>query len=84
MTLPEILSQLEPYTGRFPMKAMRAAVEQREAITPELLKVLETCDAVAFAKREDYILHVFALNAPSTGRGTLELSGEGRVEGRRP
>jgi hypothetical protein len=45
------------------MKAMRAAVEQREAITPELLKVLETCaeDPVAFAQREDYMLHVFAL-----------------------
>ena len=63
MTVPEILKELEPYTGRFPMKAMRAAVEQREAITPELLKVLERCaeDPVAFAKREDYMLHSFAL-----------------------
>ncbi len=63
MTLPEILSKLEPYTGRFPMKAMRAAVEQRETITPELLKVLETCaeDPAAFAQREDYMLHIFAL-----------------------
>ena len=41
MTIPEILKELEPYTGRFPMKAMRAAVEQREAITPELLRVVE-------------------------------------------
>jgi hypothetical protein len=32
MTIPEILKELEPYTGRFPMKAMRAAIEQREAI----------------------------------------------------
>ena len=42
---------------------MRSAVEQREAITPELLKVLETCaeDPVAFALREDYMLHFFAL-----------------------
>jgi hypothetical protein len=42
---------------------MRAAVEQREAITPELLKVLDICaeDPVAFANREDYMLHVFAL-----------------------
>jgi hypothetical protein len=63
MTVPEILKELEPCTGRFPMKAMRAAVEQREAITPQLLKVLETCaaDPVAFARREDYMLHVFAL-----------------------
>jgi len=63
MTVSDILKELELYTGRFPMKAMRAAVEQREAITPELLKVLETCaeDPVAFAQREDYMLHVFAL-----------------------
>lgn len=63
MTVPEILKELEPYTGRFPKKAMRAAIEQREAITPELLKVLETCaeDPVGFAKREDYMLHSFAL-----------------------
>jgi hypothetical protein len=63
MTVPEILKALEPYTGRFPMKAMRAAVEQREAITPELLKVLETCaeDPLAVARREDYMLHVFGL-----------------------
>lgn len=63
MTVSEILQELEPYTGRFPKKAMRAAIEQREAITPELLKVLETCaeDPVGFAKREDYMLHSFAL-----------------------
>jgi hypothetical protein len=45
MTIPEIIKELEPYTGRFPMKAMRAAIEPREAITPELLKVLEACAA---------------------------------------
>jgi hypothetical protein len=42
MTIPEILKELEPYTRRFPMQT---AIEQREAITPELLRVLE---AVAF------------------------------------
>jgi hypothetical protein len=41
MTIPEILKTLEPYTGRFPMEAMRAAIQQREAITPELIMVLE-------------------------------------------
>ncbi len=41
MTIAEILKELEPYTGTFPMKAMRTAIEQREAITPELLRVLE-------------------------------------------
>jgi hypothetical protein len=26
MTIPEILKELEPYTGRFPMKAMEAVI----------------------------------------------------------
>ena len=63
MTIPEILKELEPYTGRFPMAAMQAAVEQREAITPELLRVLESVagDPAEWARREDYLLHVFAM-----------------------
>jgi hypothetical protein len=64
MTIPEILKELELYTGHFPMKAMTAAIEQREAITPELLRVLEAVaeDPLAFAKRQDYMLHLFAMH----------------------
>ena len=63
MTISEILKELEPYTGKFPMKAMQAAIEQREAITPELLRVVE---AVAehpehYTRREGQMLHLFAL-----------------------
>jgi hypothetical protein len=63
MTNPEILKELETYTGRFPMQAMQTAIEQREAITPELLRVLEAVaeNPLAFAKRQDYMLHLFAL-----------------------
>jgi hypothetical protein len=63
LTIPEILKELEPYTGSFPMEAMRAAIEQREAITPELLRVVEAIAAnpTEFAKREDDMLPVFAL-----------------------
>jgi hypothetical protein len=63
MEIPEILKELEPYTGRFPMQAMQAAIEQREAITPELLRVVEAIAAnpIEAAKREDYMLPVFAL-----------------------
>jgi hypothetical protein len=63
MTIPEILKELEPYTGRFPKNAMRAAIEQREAITPELLRVLETVaeDPVKHAERTGYALHLFAI-----------------------
>jgi Protein of unknown function (DUF1186)/SEC-C motif len=63
MTIPEILKELEPYTGRFPMQAMRAAIEQREAITPELLRVVESVaeNPEQYARREGHMLHVFSL-----------------------
>lgn len=63
MTIPEILKELEPYTGRFPMEAMRAAIAQREAITPELLRVLAAVaeNPEQYARREGHMLHVFAL-----------------------
>ena len=63
MTIPEILKALELYTGKFPMTPMRAAIEQREAITPELLRVVEVIAAnpTEAANREDYMLPVFAL-----------------------
>ncbi len=62
MTVPEILKELEPYTGRFPREAMEAAIEQREAITPELLSVVEAAaaDPLSFAK-PSRMLHLFAL-----------------------
>ena len=63
MTITEILKELEPYTGRFPMQAMRAVIEQRAAITPELLRVLESVadDPAKWTERRDYMLHLFAL-----------------------
>src|SRR2546422_2342086 len=65
MTIPEILKELEPYTGRFPMEAMRTAIEHREAMTPELLRVVEAIAAnpAEVAKRDDYMLPVFATSA---------------------
>ncbi len=63
MTIPEILKELEPYTGRFPMKAMRAAIDQRDAITPELLRVMEAVadNPSEFAPRQDYMLPLFTM-----------------------
>jgi len=63
MTIPEILKELTAYTGRFPMQAMRAAVQQREAITPELLRAVEAVaeNPEQYARREDRMLHIFAL-----------------------
>jgi hypothetical protein len=58
---------------------MRAAVEQREGITPELLRVLETVaeDPVKHAEREEYMLPRFALYLLAQfreKRATLRLS----------
>jgi hypothetical protein len=63
VTVAEILKELQPYTGRFPMQAMRAAIAQREAITPELLRVLEAVaeNPEQYARREGHMLHLFAL-----------------------
>ncbi len=60
MTIPEILKELEPYTGKFLMKAMREAIEQREAITRERLRVVEAIVAnpTEFAHRDGYMLPV--------------------------
>lgn len=63
MTVAEILNELELYTGRFPKRAMQQAVEQREAITPGLLRVLDevASDPETFAQRDDYMLLLFAM-----------------------
>ena len=63
MTIPEILKELELYTRRFPREALRAAIDQREAITPELLRVVEEIAAnpAEYAPRGDCMLPVFAL-----------------------
>ncbi len=62
MTISEVLQELTPDTGRFAMQAMKAAVAQREAITPELLRVLEevAADPAEWAKRKDHMLQVYA------------------------
>ena len=63
MTIPEILEALTTYTGQFPEAAVRAAIEQREAITPELLRVLEAVgeDPAAYAQKDKHMLHTFAV-----------------------
>jgi len=63
MNIPEILKKLEPYTGKLPRTALQAAIEQRESITPELLRIMESvaADPTDWAYRPDHMLHVFAL-----------------------
>ena len=63
MTIPEILEELRPYTGKFPRQAMLAAIEQQEAITPELLREFEQIadNAREYARQENFMLHTFAV-----------------------
>jgi len=54
----QIIKELELNTGRFPEAAMKAAIEQRDAITPELLRTLEAVadDPAKWAKQTDFML----------------------------
>jgi hypothetical protein len=62
MQINEILQALEHLTGRFPRKAVEAAIAQREAITPHLLQVLERAarDLDWLVADDDYMLHLYA------------------------
>ena len=67
MEIADIVQALERNTGSFPRQALEAAVEQREAITPELLGILEytlaNAEELAFEDREDvYFGHIHALH----------------------
>ena len=66
MEIADIVQALERNTGSFPRQALEAAVEQREAITPELLGILEytlaNAEELAFEDREDvYFGHIYAM-----------------------
>ena len=63
MTPQEIIQALTPFTGTFPEAAFRAALEQKDDITPLLLQALEevAADPVAAAKRKDWMLPTFAI-----------------------
>jgi hypothetical protein len=62
METQEILQELEGSTGRFPQEAVRAAVERRDEITPELLRIVrETTAHPAEADRDDCLAHLYAM-----------------------
>ncbi len=63
MTTQEILKELEHTTGHLPEKALRAAVEQREEITPALLEALDAAEhSITFVEEnESYMLHIYSM-----------------------
>lgn len=61
MTIPEILKALESDAGEFPREALEAAIQQREAITPELLSIVEKVSEKPESTPKNSLAHVFAL-----------------------
>ena len=63
METAEILRQFERITGKFERAAVEAAVERREEITPEFLRILEdTIDrSEQFAAERGYMAHLYSM-----------------------
>lgn len=63
MDIPDILKQLEVNEGTFPREAVIAAIEQRKAITPELLQILGYArdNIEAIAERPAYFAHIYTM-----------------------
>jgi hypothetical protein len=63
MDVQDILKPLEVNEGTFPREAVAQAIEQREVITPELLRILEyACDNIEeIAERDAYFAHIYAM-----------------------
>jgi len=70
--IDEILHEVERATGRFARTAVEAAVERREKISPELLRILaETTQRAAELETEvDYMAHLYAMYLPAQFRET--------------
>ena len=62
MEVKEIISQLETFDGTFPKEALEAAIERKEEIIPELLKMLKyTVENAEKAATDEYWGHTYAL-----------------------
>ena len=62
MDVQDILKQLEVNEGTFPREAVAQAIAQREAITPELLQILEYAhENIEHLSETGYMAHIFAM-----------------------
>jgi len=61
METAEILSQFKRATGKFPQAAVEAAVERREEIVPELLRILDETIARPTEVSTDSMAQIFAM-----------------------
>lgn len=75
MTPEEIIHRIRPTTGVYPTEAVKAAIEQRESVSPLLLQALEEAAAApeaAFDAVEDQLL-IFAMFLLAQFRETRAL-----------
>lgn len=63
MELQEIAGQLERFDGAFPLEAVEAAIANPEAVTPQLLRMLEYTvqNMEVVANDESYMGHLYAM-----------------------
>ena len=62
MDVQDILKQFEVNEGSFPREAVAQAIEQREAMTPELLRILEDAHHnIEQLNETGYMAHLYAL-----------------------
>ena len=63
MNIEEIVEQLEFNDGSFPRDAVKAAISNREEITPHLLKILEQAkdNPEEIVAEESYMAHIYAM-----------------------
>ncbi len=61
MDIQEILDALERHDEKHPRRALRQAMEQKEAITPHLLEALRYAREQGANLPEDYMLHTWAM-----------------------
>ena len=62
MDIQDILKQLEVNDGTFPREAVAQAIAQREAMTPELLRILAYAhDNIEHLNETGYMAHIYAM-----------------------
>jgi hypothetical protein len=62
MDIQDILKQLEVNEGTFPREAVAQAIAQREAMTPELLRILEDAYRdIEHLSETGYMAHIYAM-----------------------
>jgi len=63
LEIQELLSKLEYNTGTFPYEAVKEAINQKDGIIPELLKILENADENIdhIKEKPDYMAHIYSM-----------------------